>query len=202
MGSLNLAVSTNNGSSWTTIWTTSGNQGNSWQTATVDLSSYASSSVQLRFDGTTGTTWQGDMAIDAISLTNGSTDKCAGVAPYNSSQSYSAGDQVTYNGTLYERTNSGWINLGACGTARVSEGEFVQNLGLEISIYPNPVKGDELFVKSNVANLEYTIVNMLGQEVAKGSSANSINVRELKAGLYLVQFNINDNYETRKFIKQ
>ncbi len=203
MGSLNLAVSTNNGSSWTTIWTVSGNKGNSWLTANVDLSSYSGNSIRLRFDGTTSTTWQGDMAVDAISLTNGSADKCAGVQAYNSSQSYSVGDQVTYQGYLYERTSSGWTNLGACGTARVTNEGFVQHLGVDISVYPNPIKGNALFVKTNVENLPFTVVNMLGQQVAKGvTSSSGINVSQLEAGLYLIQFEVNDTIETRKFIKQ
>nr|WP_321229456.1 immunoglobulin-like domain-containing protein [uncultured Psychroserpens sp.] len=202
MGSLNLAISTDDGSSWTTLWTRSGNQGNSWQDASIDLSSYSGNSVQLRLDGTTGTTWQGDMAVDAISITNGSVDKCAGVSVYNSSQSYTTGDKVTYQGSLYERTSSGWTNLGTCGTARMDYEGTVQYLGVEISIYPNPVKGNELFVKSNIQNLAFTIVNMLGQEVAKGTSANSVDVGNLEAGLYLIQFKVNDKFETRKFIKQ
>ncbi|MFD2542836.1 immunoglobulin-like domain-containing protein [Lacinutrix gracilariae] len=68
MGSLALEASSNNGSSWTSIWSASGNQGNSWKTASVDLSAYAGTTVQLRFNGVTGTTWQGDMAVDAVSL--------------------------------------------------------------------------------------------------------------------------------------
>ncbi|WGD35709.1 immunoglobulin-like domain-containing protein [Olleya sp. YS] len=203
MGSLSLAISTNNGSSWTTLWTRSGNQGNAWQDANVDLSSYSGDAVRLRFDGTTGTTWQGDMAVDAISLTNGAADKCAGVSPWSSGTSYSPGDQVTYNGTLYERTNSGWINLGPCGTARIANEGFVQHLGVDISVYPNPVKGNTLFVKTNVENLPFTVVNMLGQQVAKGiTTSKGINVSQLEAGLYLVQFEVNDTIETRKFLKQ
>ncbi|RAJ17961.1 immunoglobulin-like domain-containing protein [Olleya aquimaris] len=203
MGSLSVAISTNNGSSWTTIWSRSGNQGNAWQDASVDLSSYSGDAVRLRFDGTTGTTWQGDMAVDAISLTNGAADKCAGVSPWSSGTSYSTGDQVTYNGYLYERTNSGWVNLGPCGTARIDNQGFVQHLGVAISVYPNPVKGNTLFVKTNVENLPYTVVNMLGQQVAKGiTTSKGINVSQLEAGLYLVQFEVNDTIETRKFLKQ
>ena len=204
MGSLNVAISTNNGSTWSTIWTRSGNQGNSWQDASIDLSSYEGNNVSLRFDGTTGTTWQGDMAIDAIGLSNGaaSSDKCAGVSPYVSSQSYSVGDQVTYQGSLYERTSSGWINLGACGTARTTDEGFVEYLGVNISVYPNPVKGNILFVKSNIENLPFTIVNMLGQQVAKGTSAQGVNVANLESGMYMIQFNVNNTTETRKFIKQ
>lgn len=42
-------------------------------------------------------------------------DICAGVAPYSGSRSYAVGDQVTYQGSLYQRTSSGWTNLGECG---------------------------------------------------------------------------------------
>jgi len=204
MGDLKLAASTNNGSTWTTIWTKSGNQGNSWQDASVNLSSYSGSSVQLRFDGTTGTTWQGDMAVDAIRIANGSTptDKCAGVSAYNSSQSYSVGDRVTYQGYLFERAASEWTNLGACGTARTSDAKFVQLLDAQVSVYPNPVKGNTLFVKSNINDLPFTIVNMLGQQVGKGTSTNGVNVGNLETGMYFIQFNVNDSLETRKFIKQ
>ncbi len=69
MGSLKLEAKT--GSTWTQVWSASGNNGNAWLTATVDLASYAGSTVQLRFNGTTGTTWQGDMAVDKLSLTTG-----------------------------------------------------------------------------------------------------------------------------------
>ncbi len=41
-------------------------------------------------------------------------DICAGVAEYVSGRSYSVGDKVTYQGTLYQRTSSGWNNLGPC----------------------------------------------------------------------------------------
>ncbi|WP_422089468.1 M12 family metallopeptidase [Tenacibaculum ovolyticum] len=45
-------------------------------------------------------------------------DICDGVAPYKGrSFPYSVGDKVTSQGTLYQRTSSGWINLGACGAS-------------------------------------------------------------------------------------
>ncbi|MFD2551596.1 immunoglobulin-like domain-containing protein [Bizionia sediminis] len=202
MGNLQVAISTNNGATWTTLWTQSGNQGNAWQEANINLSAYAGSSVQLRFDGTTGTTWQGDMAIDAITITNGSTDKCTGILPYVSGQTYSIGQQVTYQGFLYERVASGWTNLGACGSAREEARTFVAHLGVNIHVYPNPVKGNMLNVKSTISNLPFTIVNMLGQQVAKGTTANGVQVQHLEPGMYLIQFKINNTTETRKFIKQ
>lgn len=42
-------------------------------------------------------------------------DICAGVSPYNGNTSYGIGDKVTYQGSLYERVQGGWVNLGDCG---------------------------------------------------------------------------------------
>ena len=67
-GSLDLEASNDEGATWTSIWSRSGNQGNSWQTATVDLAAYLGTGVQLRFNRLTGTTWRADAAIDDISL--------------------------------------------------------------------------------------------------------------------------------------
>jgi len=72
MGGLELQASTD-GSSWSNVWSASGNQGNSWLSANVDLTSYAGGTVKLRYVGTTGTTWQGDMAVDNMSLSAGSS---------------------------------------------------------------------------------------------------------------------------------
>ncbi|HAA18345.1 MAG TPA: hypothetical protein DCP28_06090, partial [Cytophagales bacterium] len=69
MGGLVLEASSN-GSSWSNVWSRSGNQGNQWFTSDVDLSAYAGGNVYLRFVGTSGSTWQGDMCVDAITVTN------------------------------------------------------------------------------------------------------------------------------------
>ncbi len=73
MGSLKLELSTDNGQSWTTVWSKSGNQGNAWYTANVDVSSYAGQVVKLRFNGLTGSTWKGDMAVDAFNFNASAT---------------------------------------------------------------------------------------------------------------------------------
>ncbi len=41
---------------------------------------------------------------------------CDGVAAYVNGRSYAVGDKVTYQGNLYQRTSSGWTNLGECET--------------------------------------------------------------------------------------
>ena len=71
MGTIALEASTNNGTSWTSIWNESGNKGNSWQSASVDLAAYVGGTVQLRFNRNVGSTWQADIAIDNVGLTTG-----------------------------------------------------------------------------------------------------------------------------------
>ena len=89
VGSLELEVSVNGGS-WSSLWSSSGNQGNQWNEESVNLSSYVGSSIQLRFVGTTGTSWSSDIAIDDLELTatGGSTpDTTAPTTPGNVSAS-------------------------------------------------------------------------------------------------------------------
>lgn len=72
VGSLAVAVSTNGGSTWSSsIWSTSGNQGDVWKRAIVDLSAYDGLVINLRFTGITGSTiggWSSDIAIDDIGV--------------------------------------------------------------------------------------------------------------------------------------
>ena len=71
MGTLNVDIW--NGSAWTLgAWTLSGNQGNSWQQATVSLNAYVGGSVRVRFRGITGTGSTSDMAIDDILISGAS----------------------------------------------------------------------------------------------------------------------------------
>lgn len=83
-GTLRFQVSTNNGTSWSTLWTRTGDQGNSWKTALVNVSSYINTNgVRFRFYGTTGTSYTGDIAIDDISIYTLSISKpCVNAYPY------------------------------------------------------------------------------------------------------------------------
>ncbi|MEB3345847.1 fibronectin type III domain-containing protein [Aquimarina gracilis] len=81
MGSLALEASNDSGATWNTIWSRSGNQGNAWQSTSVDLITYVGDLLLLRFNGVTGDTWQGDMAIDDINLSQaGGPSTCTDVA--------------------------------------------------------------------------------------------------------------------------
>ncbi|WP_082994854.1 M12 family metallo-peptidase [Aquimarina megaterium] len=82
---------------------------------------------------TVGSAWQAKKAsggdtVDNFTMTCGQTTynssgncssgggNCDGVAPWSPNVNYNVGDRVTYNGSLYERTATGWTNLGPCTT--------------------------------------------------------------------------------------
>ena len=94
MGTLNIDVSTDNGSTYpTTLRTYSGNQGDTWYTDTIDLSAYAGQTIKIRFNATTGTSFRSDFAIDNVSFTT-TPSYCAssGTAAYDTGVS-----NVTFN---------------------------------------------------------------------------------------------------------
>ncbi|MFL1894324.1 M36 family metallopeptidase [Aquimarina sp. 2-A2] len=73
VGTLAVEARTDNTGDWTSVFTRTGAQGAGWNTANVDLSAYAgNASVQLRLNTVTGTSWQGDVSIDDLSISNGS----------------------------------------------------------------------------------------------------------------------------------
>ena len=163
MGSIALEASNDNGVSWTTLWSQTGNQGNQWLSQAVDLSGYVGNSVQLRFNRITGSTWQADIAIDNINLTTSNTP----------------------------------LTEGPIGV--IENGEVK-----EIKLYPNPVKGNTITLINSYNEVSYEIYNTAGRVVAKGrvSSTNKIDVSELEAALYLVQFTTEEGPVIKRFIKQ
>jgi len=68
MGTLDLEISTNSGSSWTNIWTLSGNQGDQWLNANIDATAYVGNNILLRFVGLTGSSFTSDMAINNLKI--------------------------------------------------------------------------------------------------------------------------------------
>ncbi|WP_217704370.1 T9SS type A sorting domain-containing protein [Aquimarina sp. TRL1] len=78
MGTLEVEASNDEGETWTSVWNRSGNQGNVWRKASIDLSAYIGSGLQLRFNRVTGGSWRADVAIDDVKLTAGDTgSSCA-----------------------------------------------------------------------------------------------------------------------------
>ena len=69
-----------------------------------------------------------------------------------------------------------------------------------LEIYPNPVS-DVLVVKEiSLEVFEYSIFNVIGQEVINGFSSGTIPVMELESGVYLLQIKEEDAIKTAKFV--
>ncbi|RDK88577.1 S8 family serine peptidase [Marinirhabdus gelatinilytica] len=130
MGTILLEASTNNGGSWTTLWSQTGNQGNSWQSVSINMAAYTGSSVQLRFNRTTGSTWQADIALDNVEMTTsggGGGNSCAGGVslPYAESfeSSIGAWTQSTADDINWTRDSNGTPSSNT-GPSSGAEGAF------------------------------------------------------------------------------
>lgn len=76
--------------------------------------------------------------------------------------------------------------------------DFSDNLPIEV--YPNPVS-DVLYVKNlPCEQVNYSIFNALGQEVAAGSTYGTISVSDLESGFYFLMIRGKDYRRTAKFI--
>ena len=69
-----------------------------------------------------------------------------------------------------------------------------------LEVYPNPVS-DILFIKNlPCKKVEFSIFNMLGQEVTTGYSAGTISVAGWEKGIYFLQVKGENFWETAKFV--
>ena len=108
-------------------------------------------------------------------------------------------DQVTITG-LGAGVRSGGDSINLIRTFDPGNGFDSEE---DFMIYPNPVKGNTLFVKlQENPEATYRVLNMLGQTVIKGDLTKEINVASLKAGMYFIEVNDGDETMTKKFIKQ
>ena len=112
-GRIDLEVSADNGSSWSSLWNQTGNQGNQWNTVTLDLGAYVGGAIQLRFNRVTGGTWQSDVAIDNTRLVaGGGSSGCSSVdlnTTYNSFSNQDNGNAQLFNGNTELRlSNNAW----------------------------------------------------------------------------------------------
>ena len=73
MGTLELEETTDS-VSWSTIWTKSGDQGDSWQGASVSIATI--NVIQVRWVGTTGADLRSDMAIDDVEIRSDASGVC------------------------------------------------------------------------------------------------------------------------------
>ena len=174
MGTLALQASIDNGNNWTTLWMRFGDQGESWQSATVSLSGFSSMYLKMRFVGTAGGGQRGDMAIDAITV-EGELMPCNDLNLTASSTActcYGSSDgTATANVSLGASPYSFiWPNGSPTQTAvGLSAGSYevtvTDNTGCSAMIAVVVEQPDELFLSFNVAS-----------ESAAGTSDGAINL--------------------------
>ena len=71
-GTFSVDVSMDNGLNWIDdIWFVSGNNGNQWLEASIDLSNYISTDLLIRLRVITGDSYQSDVAVDKLSVLGG-----------------------------------------------------------------------------------------------------------------------------------
>ncbi len=121
MGSIDLEVSTDDGATWTSIWNQTGNQGNQWNSQSINLNAYAGeSNFRMRFNRVTGSTWQADIALDAFSMQGGSTpDTEAPSVPTNLAASNIADTTLTLT------WNASTDNVGVTGYEVFQDGSSI-----------------------------------------------------------------------------
>lgn len=100
MGTLSLEASTD-GTNWQQVWTKTGNQGNEWKIAVLDVTAHKSSTTKFRFVGTTGDGSTSDMAIDAVIVGEGGTPLMFDFAPKTVIGGFSS---VTITGANFDAT--------------------------------------------------------------------------------------------------
>jgi hypothetical protein len=100
--------------------------------------------------------------------------------------------------------NTSWLG----NTSSVGIKEFYQTtFANQLLVYPNPTS-DNLFLSMDVNkfnNLNIRIFNLFGQTIKSttlSSMDESIDVSNLKNGVYFIQLTLNEKTYTTKFIKQ
>ncbi|MBL1280637.1 MAG: T9SS type A sorting domain-containing protein [Fluviicola sp.] len=101
-----------------------------------------------------------------------------------------------YNDKIYQTSSTGLVYVYQGGVASLNE-----NTLNKFEIYPNPSSSFiNIQSEENITNIE--ILNMQGQLVAKANSVTSVNIQDLKPGVYFVRVNIDGSLETKRFIKE
>lgn len=135
-------------------------------------------------------------------------------AAWEASAVYVGGDQVSYNGTLYEAkwwTNNNqpdlfsgtydvWKNLGACAPFTIESSASESEVSNELLVYPNPSDG-----KFNISLAEKGIViitNTLGNIVYSATLNTGVHnlSLDLTSGLYFVNVTSGNDVQTKNII--
>jgi hypothetical protein len=101
-------------------------------------------------------------------------------------------------------TDQAYQNASLFGTGKLSDIELVTGFDFEsastFSVYPNPAN-DFVQVEGIAGAFYYTILDMSGKELVKGSSEAEINVQSLEKGVYLLEIEVDGEKKVLKISK-
>ena len=163
--------------------------------ADVAVSTTEDTSVEMTLTGS-------DIDEDSLTFsigeaTNGTVSLDGAVVTYTPNANFNGTDSFTYtanDGT----TDSAEATITVTVTAVLNVDDEVFNNS--IRIFPNPTK-DILFLEGNKNTVEISIYDLLGKKVISKMIDNSINVRELTKGVYLIIISDKGHRFSFKFIK-
>ncbi|MBM3185723.1 MAG: T9SS type A sorting domain-containing protein [Bacteroidetes bacterium] len=148
--------------------------------------------VSISANGMTLNSTAGGTPVGYQWYLNGTSINGATSATYQATQDGVYYLEVTYD---YGCTVSNNQTLGSSG---------LNELLMQIKLYPNPVK-DHLFIESNMQIVNVNILDINGRRITEkinGSSFESIDISNLKKGIYLVEITDGVNSITKRFIKE
>ncbi|MFP2997826.1 reprolysin-like metallopeptidase [Spongiivirga sp. MCCC 1A20706] len=136
-----------------------------------------------------------------VNLTNGGRFRLQCDATANGDQVYI--DQVTITG-INGASSRGYAQDTINFISRLDENANLEDFEAGFNVYPNPVKGNELFVTlPDSATGQYRIMNLIGQTVKSGTTkSTAINVSKLRSGVYIIEVNDGEELIRKKLVKQ
>lgn len=108
---------------------------------------------------------------------------------------------MPHDALVYSRTKT-FFNQYICGNTTSINDAHVEELN-KINIFPNPANIILTFSTELTGDLNYTIYNLMGQEIKTGNvQSNTIEISELLNGVYFIQLENKDKKcSVQKFIK-
>ena len=127
-----------------------------------------------------------------------------------SSSSYSISDinKITFqSGDVVVETQTSTDNFSIGGVRNlvfgniITETEDIEQAFQELSAYPNPC-GDVLNISQNTTDARYFIYDLNGSLIQSDKASSTINVSNLKTGIYFFTLVDETNTQTLKLIKK
>lgn len=100
-----------------------------------------------------------------------------------------------------------WTGPAANSMGMLNAGQTFPTLSIattstqDFVIYPNPVTNGVVAIANTIASpIAVTVFNVLGKQVLQANITNTLDVSNLKAGLYVLQVSQNGNTTTKKLV--